>query len=393
MTPADLPPRGAALRLPARVHGDLHVGRRRRRTRPPAGAADRPRHRAAHGAGHVRAGPGPVHALDPRGRLRAAPRRPPPRDRAGRLPPGGADLGRAVRLADPPPHPQGSTATSRTPTTTPGAPPRDARARRSGSHPSGSTRGPPACSAPSAPSRWWSATSAPSSPRASPSPRASSARRPRSRAAPSPRSAWACCSRSVLVALADRRGRRLLLLVLGRRGLPHGRGRARCRRTCGCSGSRRRCRAASPPRRCCCSPSSRPRRCPRGARAYAVSVMTLTAALGAGMCVWFLPLADTGINGWRILYVIPLAGPPRGRCGRRSTCRRRCASSGHTAGRGADRARSPLVAARHRAVLRQPVRGAGVAAPEPVPRAPSGASTPPTSPSSRWRRARPRGSA
>ncbi len=49
---------------------------------------------------------------------------------------------------------------------------------------------------------------------------------------------------------------------------------------------------------------------PAGCRAYAVSVMTLTAALGAGMCVWFLPLADTGINGWRILYVIPLAGLP-----------------------------------------------------------------------------------
>jgi MFS family permease len=49
---------------------------------------------------------------------------------------------------------------------------------------------------------------------------------------------------------------------------------------------------------------------PAGCRAYAVSVMTLTSALGAGMCVWFLPLADTGSNGWRILYVIPLAGIP-----------------------------------------------------------------------------------
>ncbi len=45
---------------------------------------------------------------------------------------------------------------------------------------------------------------------------------------------------------------------------------------------------------------------PAGARAYAVGVMTLTGALGAGTAVWALPLADLGENGWRILYVIPL---------------------------------------------------------------------------------------
>lgn len=49
---------------------------------------------------------------------------------------------------------------------------------------------------------------------------------------------------------------------------------------------------------------------PAGSRAYAVSVMTLTAGLGAGMCVWFLPLADFGLGGWRWLYVVPLAGLP-----------------------------------------------------------------------------------
>lgn len=47
---------------------------------------------------------------------------------------------------------------------------------------------------------------------------------------------------------------------------------------------------------------------PRSSRAYAVGVMTLTAGLGAGVCVWFLPLADTGPSGWRWLYVIPLLG-------------------------------------------------------------------------------------
>lgn len=47
---------------------------------------------------------------------------------------------------------------------------------------------------------------------------------------------------------------------------------------------------------------------PRSSRAYAVGVMTLSAGLGAGVCVWFLPLADAGPSGWRWLYVIPLIG-------------------------------------------------------------------------------------
>lgn len=47
---------------------------------------------------------------------------------------------------------------------------------------------------------------------------------------------------------------------------------------------------------------------PRNSRAYAVGVMTLSGGLGAGMCVWLLPLADTGPGGWRWLYVVPLIG-------------------------------------------------------------------------------------
>jgi MFS family permease len=47
---------------------------------------------------------------------------------------------------------------------------------------------------------------------------------------------------------------------------------------------------------------------PRGSRAYAFSLITMTGALGAGMCVWVLPLADTGIRGWRWIYAIALAG-------------------------------------------------------------------------------------
>ncbi len=47
---------------------------------------------------------------------------------------------------------------------------------------------------------------------------------------------------------------------------------------------------------------------PAGSRAYAISVLAMTAALGAGMAVWFLPLADLGPSAWRALYVIPLLG-------------------------------------------------------------------------------------
>ena len=49
---------------------------------------------------------------------------------------------------------------------------------------------------------------------------------------------------------------------------------------------------------------------PAGSRAYAISVMTMTGALGAGMCLWALPLADLGDGGWRALYVIPMLGVP-----------------------------------------------------------------------------------
>lgn len=47
---------------------------------------------------------------------------------------------------------------------------------------------------------------------------------------------------------------------------------------------------------------------PRSSRAYAVAIMTLAGGLGAGICVWFLPLAGTSPSGWRWLYVIPLVG-------------------------------------------------------------------------------------
>jgi MFS family permease len=49
---------------------------------------------------------------------------------------------------------------------------------------------------------------------------------------------------------------------------------------------------------------------PRNSRAWAFGLITMAAALGAGVCVWFLPLADLAIWAWRLLYVLPLLGVP-----------------------------------------------------------------------------------
>jgi MFS family permease len=45
---------------------------------------------------------------------------------------------------------------------------------------------------------------------------------------------------------------------------------------------------------------------PAGARAYAVSLLAMTGALGAGMALWVLPVADVDERAWRILYLVPL---------------------------------------------------------------------------------------
>ena len=49
---------------------------------------------------------------------------------------------------------------------------------------------------------------------------------------------------------------------------------------------------------------------PAGSRAFAVSLLTMSGALGVGMCLWALPLADTGIRGWRLLFALSLLGLP-----------------------------------------------------------------------------------
>lgn len=49
---------------------------------------------------------------------------------------------------------------------------------------------------------------------------------------------------------------------------------------------------------------------PSRCRAYALSVLFLIGAFGAGQCVMSLPLADLSVRGWRLSYVLPLAYLP-----------------------------------------------------------------------------------
>ena len=49
---------------------------------------------------------------------------------------------------------------------------------------------------------------------------------------------------------------------------------------------------------------------PAGSRAYAVSLLAMAGALGAGVCVALLPLADVGSSGWRLVFAFALAGLP-----------------------------------------------------------------------------------
>jgi len=49
---------------------------------------------------------------------------------------------------------------------------------------------------------------------------------------------------------------------------------------------------------------------PAGGRAYAASVLAMTAALGAGGAVILLPVADLSPWAWRIIYLAPLAALP-----------------------------------------------------------------------------------
>jgi len=49
---------------------------------------------------------------------------------------------------------------------------------------------------------------------------------------------------------------------------------------------------------------------PAGSRAYALSVLALAAGGGAGVCVLLLQVCDVAPWGWRLLFVVPLAAVP-----------------------------------------------------------------------------------
>ncbi|MGV3760316.1 MAG: MFS transporter [Actinomycetota bacterium] len=49
---------------------------------------------------------------------------------------------------------------------------------------------------------------------------------------------------------------------------------------------------------------------PAGSRAYGVSLLSMAGALGVGTALWALPLADTGEAGWRLLYGLGLLWLP-----------------------------------------------------------------------------------
>ena len=195
------------------------------------------------------------------------------------------------------------------PRAAPHRPPRPARGTRGGPRPTASTRGRPASSGCSARCRSWPATSARSSPRPSPTPPTASGRATRPRATCSRRCGSACsspwsscrwptggvgaawcsaptiasCATTALGALAPN------MVVLGATQVV----------------SRGLSMAVVMLITVIAAEEM-----PAGSRAYAVSVMTMTGALGAGMCLWALPLTGLGDNGWRLLYVIPLLGIP-----------------------------------------------------------------------------------
>jgi len=47
---------------------------------------------------------------------------------------------------------------------------------------------------------------------------------------------------------------------------------------------------------------------PARSRAWAASVLVLSAGLGSGMAVWILPVADLDVRGWRVIYLMAILG-------------------------------------------------------------------------------------
>lgn len=49
---------------------------------------------------------------------------------------------------------------------------------------------------------------------------------------------------------------------------------------------------------------------PAGSRAYALGLLAMSSSLGSGFAVMALPLADLDERGWRLIYLVPLLGLP-----------------------------------------------------------------------------------
>lgn len=113
----------------------------------------------------------------------------------------------------------------------------------------------------------------------------------------------------VLVAVADRKGRRLVLLVAATGGCLFAATGALAPSLAWLTASQTAARAFSTALALLIAIVAA-EEMPRGSRAYAISVLGMAAALGAGLCVMLLPLADLGDRAWRILYLVPLLALP-----------------------------------------------------------------------------------
>lgn len=113
----------------------------------------------------------------------------------------------------------------------------------------------------------------------------------------------------VLVTISDRRGRKKLLLVCAVGGVAASVAGAASPGLIALGGTQTVARAFATALAVLIGVVS-VEEMPAGGRAYAASVLAMTAALGAGMAVILLPVADLGPSAWRIVYVVPLLGLP-----------------------------------------------------------------------------------
>ena len=112
----------------------------------------------------------------------------------------------------------------------------------------------------------------------------------------------------VLVALADRRGRRGVLLVSSAVGCTLTATGALAGSLAFLAGSQVATRGFVTAAAIVLTVAAA-EEMPKGSRAYAVSLLAMAAALGAGMCVLLLRVADLA-GGWRVLFALSLAGLP-----------------------------------------------------------------------------------